>query len=187
MLHIDERLANLAAAAARSPRRSAVRRPHRRHVSVRTADGTDFTAAQALELVGAAVAGLAGSDVAQLNNICADDVHVRTPTFEQTTRAGLSGALAELPRAFTDILVSVESLIVSDTSIAAEWRVQARHSADLTVGWALIEATGQSVSLEGALTGHLVANAEGGTRPYVFDDLHLHYDTTSLLVQLALT
>ena len=80
-----------------------------------------------------------------------------------------------------------KSLIVSDTSIAAEWRVQARHSADLTVGWALIEATGQSVSLEGALTGHLVANAEGGTRPYVFDDLHLHYDTTSLLVQLALT
>jgi hypothetical protein len=186
MLHIDERLAGLAAAAARSPRRSSARRPHPRSISVRTADGTEFTAAQALELIGDALEGLAGADADRMHHVCAGDVHVRTPAFEHTTRVGLSNALTQLPHAFSDIVVSVESLIVSDRTMAAEWRLQARHSADIAVDWALIEATGQAVTLDGALTGHLVENVEGGSRPFVFDDLHLHYDTTSLLVQLSL-
>lgn len=139
-----------------------------------------------LELVGGALEALAGGDAERLLPICAPDVHVRTPALEHTSRAAVSEALAELPRAFSGIVVSVESLIVSDRMMAAEWRIRARHSADLAVDWALIEATGQAVTLEGALTAHLCENVDDGTRPLVFDDIHLHYDTTSLLVQLAL-
>jgi hypothetical protein len=166
ILHIDHRLASLAEAATRSSaRRSSVRRPHPRTVSVCTADPISLSTAAALELVGTAIEGLAGGDIAHLRTTCSPDVHTRTPALETDSLEELELLVGDLPRAFTEIEVLVESLIVSDLSVAAEWRVHARHTGAIEVDWAVIEATGQSIA---------------------FDHLHLYYDTTDLLVQLTL-
>lgn len=187
ILHIDHRLASLAEAATRSsPRRSNVRRAHRKTVSVLTADGTSLSAEAALELVGTAIEALAGGEIARLHTTCSPDAHVRTPALETGSFEELERLVDDLPRAFTDIEVLVVSLIVSDLSVAAEWCIDATHTGAIEVDWAEIEATGQSIVLEGSPIGHVTSALDDGAARYVFDDLHLFYDTTDLLVQLAL-
>jgi hypothetical protein len=91
--------------------------------------------------------------------------------------------------AFTDTEVDVETLLVVDLLVAAEWRLHATHTGPLTVDWAVIEATGQQVARVGALVARVAVDETAGSSgsTIVFDDVHLHYDTTNLLVQLALT
>ena len=187
ILHIDHRLASLAEAATRSTaHRSSVRRPHRRTVSVCTAEGISLSAEEALELVGTAIEVLSGVDIARLHTTFSTDSHTRTPALETGSREEMGRLIDDLPPAFTEIEVLVESLLVSDLSVAAEWRIHARHTGAVEVDWAVIEATGQPIVLEGSLIGHLTSAVGDGAPRYVFDDLHLFYDTTNLLVQLAL-
>jgi hypothetical protein len=190
ILHIDHRLASLAEAATRSSvQRSIARRPHRRTVSVCTTEAISLSAEEALELVGTAIEVLAGVDTARLHTTFSADAHTRTPALETGSLEELEEMerlIDDVPAAFTEIEVSVESLIVSDLSVAAEWRIHARHTGAVEVDWAVIEATGQPIVIEGSLIGHLTSAVGEGAPRYVFDDLHLFYDTTNLLVQLTL-
>ena len=151
-----------------------------------TAEGTSLSAEEALELVGTAIEVLSGADIARLHTTFSPDSHTRTPALETGSSEDLERLIEDLPPAFTEIEVLVESLIVSDLSVAAEWRIYARHTGAVEVDWAVIEATGQPIVLEGSLIGHLTSAVAGSAPRYVFDDLHLFYDTTSLLVQLTL-
>jgi hypothetical protein len=49
----------------------------------------------------------------------------RLAAYEHPSRTGLVYGSAVPARAFSDIAVSIESLIVSDTMMAAEWRLLA--------------------------------------------------------------
>ena len=153
---------------------------------MRTAEGVSLSTEVALELVGTAIEALAGGEIARLRTSCSPDAHVRTPALETGSLEELERLVDDLPRAFTEIDVLLESLIVSDLSVAAEWCIHARHTGAVEVDWAVIEATGQPIVLEGSLIGHLTSAVGDGAPRYVFDDLHLFYDTTNLLVQLAL-
>lgn len=151
-----------------------------------TAEGTSLSAEAALELVGTAIEALSGGDVGALRATFSPDAHTRTPALETDSLEELERLVDDLPRAFTEIEVLVESLIVSDLSLAAEWRVYARHTGAIEVDWAVIEATGQSIVLDGSLIGHLTSDVGDAAGDYAFDHLHLYYDTTNLLVQLTL-
>lgn len=189
LLDIDDRLARLAEAATRNTRRpGTIRRPHDRRVAVGSGPAVAVAADRALELTGSLLEAMAAGDDRVLRSTCSPSVHARTPTSDTTDIAGLVGAVCVGRPAFTDIAVTIETIVVADHSIAAEWRLQATHTGPLPVDWATIEATGQRISLDGALMGHVSTDeAAEGSPQVVFDDVHVFYDTTSLLVQLALT
>ena len=189
LLHIDDRLAGLAEAATHSARRpGSFRRPHDRRVAVAAGSDLAVSAERALELSGLLLEALANGDSEVLGAICCASVHARTPSSETDDLDGLVAASCVEASAFTAIEVAIQSLVAADGSIAAEWRLYATHTGPLTVSWATIEATGQGVTLDGVLVGQVVVDeAAGGDERTVFDDVHLYYDTTSLLVQLGLS
>lgn len=188
MLHIDDRLAKLAEAATRSARRpDVIRRPHDRRLAVASDPHQALGEDRALELTGALLEGFAAGDTALLRTICAESIHARTPMTETTDLDGLTESVRIDQPAFADIEIDIETLALVDLLIAAEWRLHATHTGPLTVDWAEVEATGQRITLVGALVAHLVVDDAAKGATIAFDDVHLHYDTTHLLVQLALT
>jgi hypothetical protein len=183
LLHIDDRLAGLAAAAAASaacPR--VVRAGHVRRLEV--SDDALLAADRALELAGAVIEAFAAGAGDRLGELCAPSVHVRTPSSDTSGLAALVDWATD-GEGFSEVDVDVTSLVVAGASLAAEWCVHARHTGPLGVGWAVVEPTGQPVVVEGAMAGHLTLVPRGGIDTVVLDDLHLHYDTTGLLLQLA--
>lgn len=184
LFNIDDRLASLADVATRtSVNRRSVRRRHACRVAVDDGDGTP-PADLALELVGLSIEALATSDAGALRSLCTTGIHVSTPSAETVSVEELISSMRGPADAFTEVEVSVDWLVASRLDVAAEWRVHATHTGPLHVAWAVIEATGQSVALDGTLIGHLSVEHAGNR--LVFDDLHLHYDGTALPVQLGL-
>ena len=188
MLRIDDRLAKLAEAASRGTRApDVIRRPHERRIAVAPDCNIDLSGARALALTGLLLEGLATGDSDRLASVCSASVHARTPAADTTDIVGLVDSVRTGKPAFTDVDIDIETLLVVGDMIAAEWRLHATHTGPLTVDWALIEATGQRIVLVGGLVGHVAANETSTGTVGVFDDVHLYYDTTNLLVQLALT
>lgn len=188
LLHIDDRLAGLAEAAARATKPpNVMRRAHPRQVSVSGRTESGLTADHALELTGSVIEAFAAGDVATLGETCSPTVHARTPTADTHGFDELAESMSNEANVFADIGVEVESLLVTGSAVAAEWRLRAAHSGPLNVDWAVIEATGQSITVDGVLIGHTTVLDTDGPERFVFEDIHLYFDTTSLLVQLALT
>ena len=188
LLHIDHRLAGIADAAARAnTRRSPFRRSHRRRISTPAGSERAFEADCALELTGSFVEALATGDTDTLGATCSATVHARTPTSDTSGIGALSDSMKLEAPAFTDIDVTIESLIVAGSDVGAEWRLHAFHGGQLHVDWAVIEATGQTIALDGVLIGHATLVETDEVERYVFDDVHVYYDTTDLVVQLGLT
>jgi len=188
ILHIDDRLASLAEAATRvAARPGVVRRPHPRRISFSGSSDSELTEERALELAGSVVEALASADVGPLGEILSPAVHVRTPTTDTRGLDRLAASRGTERQAFTEIDVAIDALIVTGFAVSAEWRLRAVHTGPLQVDWAVIEATGQSIVLDGALFGNVAMIEAAGLDRCVFDDVHLYFDTTSLLVQLALT
>lgn len=188
ILHIDDRLASLAEAATRvAARPGVVRRPHPKRISFSGSPDSALTEERALELAGSVVEALASVDVELLGEMLSPTVHVRTPTTDTHGFDQLAASSGTEAQAFTEIEVAIDTLIVTGFAVSAEWRLRALHTGPLHVGWAVIEATGQSIVLDGALCGNVAVIDAGGSDRCVFDDVHLHFDTTSLLIQLALT
>lgn len=184
LLHIDHRLAGLAAAAAAGASCAhVVPAGHPRRLVV--AHGAVLTAERALELAGSVIEAFAGGNGVGLAQSCSPSVHTRTPTSDTSGLPALREWVTGSD-SFTEVVVDVISLVVADASLAAEWRVHARHTGPLRVGWAVVEPTGQPVVVDGSLLGHLSTTRRGGVDTAVFDDLHLHYDSAALLLQLAL-
>lgn len=185
--HIDARLAGLAEAATGTSRPPGiVRPPHTRRIDRAVAPGAGPTDDQVLESAGSVVMALSVGDVAELGRRCVPDVHVRTPTSDTTGLDELERWMCREGHVFGEIEVTIDWLLVAGLGVAAEWRLCAVHRDPLEIGWATIEATGQSIAIEGALVAHLASKTIESGSPR-FDDLHLHYDTTDVLVQLALT
>lgn len=188
MLHIDDRLAGLAEAATRAAMRpTAQPRTHPRRISTPTERELSLSADRALELTGTLLEILATGDTTMLEATCSATVHARTPTSDTTGIDELVESMSTEAPVFTDIDVTIETLIVAGSDVAAEWRLHADHSGQLHVDWAVIEPTHQSITLAGVLIGHVAALEADGPERQVFDDVHVYYDTTSLLVQLGLT
>ena len=188
MLNIDDRLAKLAEVATRYARRPGViNRAHDRRLAVAPDPHHALSGARALELTGSLIEGLATGDADLLESICSASIHARTPTTDTSGIGALTDSVSIGQPAFTDVEVDLETLLVVDRTIAAEWRLHATHTGPLTVDWAVIEATGQRIVLVGGLVAHLELNETTLGAETVFDDIHLSFDTTSLLMQLALT
>jgi len=188
LLHIDDQLASLAEAATRAATPpNVVRRAHPRRLCTAPSPDSALTVDRALELTGTIIEAFAAGDVDDLGDMCSPRVHCRTPTSDTHGFDELAASMRIEARAFTGIDVAVESLVVAGLGVAAEWRLRATHTGPLNVGWAVIEATGQSINVDGVLIGHVEVVDTAGAERCVFEDVHLYYDTTSLLVQLALT
>jgi len=188
MLNIDDRLAKLAEVTTRYARRPGViHRAHGRRHAVAPDPHHALSGARALELTGTLIEGLATGDADLLESICSASIHARTPTADTSDLAALTDSVSIGQPAFTDIEIDIETLLVVDRAIAAEWRLHATHTGPLTVDWAVIEATGQRIVLVGGLIAHLELDETVVGAVTVFDDIHLYFDTTSLLMQLALT
>ena len=187
LLHIDDRLAGLADAATRvALTESVAHAPHRKVLSVAAGENS-LDATAALELAGTTIEAAAFGDADGLRGVCAQTIHARTPNLDANSLTEfVTRSTHEGPPAFSSIDVMINSLIVAELNMSAERRISATHTGTLQVGWAAIEATGRSIVLDGVLVGHLTAEAADDIDEFVFDDLHLYYDTTTLLTQLAL-
>jgi hypothetical protein len=92
-------------------------------------------AASALELAGTTIEALAAGDADALRAACAATVHTRTPALDTNSLAELVvESTLEAPSAFSGIDVAINSLILSDLNMSAEWSLRATHTGTLQVG-----------------------------------------------------
>lgn len=183
--HIDDRLAKLAEAATRAAGRPGVRRrAHARRLDrAGTPEGADADA-PFLEVAGAAIEAIASGDIEAIRDLCTDRVHVRTPTSDTTGVDDLVRWSGEQSHPFVDVDVTIEWLVVGGLGIAAEWRLWATQCTVLRIGRAVIDPTGESIVVDGAFFGHVDATSLDGDHLRL-DDIHIHYDTTEVLMQLS--
>lgn len=193
MLHFDDRLSQLVNSTARAPVEGpGLRGRHRKALSVSPPDNGSISAESALELVGSVLEALAAGRGNALDDLCSSTIHARWPGVGASSLDGLVETANDVPRVLSDIDILIDSLIVSDADLSAEWRLRARHTGGLQAGWVSLEPTGRAVAIDGALIGHVskadadeVRRHADEVRVHVFDDLHLYYDTASLLLQLG--
>ena len=183
--HIDDRLARLAEAATRAAGRPGVRRrAHARRLDRSgTPEGADADA-PFLELAGAAIEALASGDVEAIRDLCTDCGHVRTPTTDTPGVDDLARWVGAQAHPFTDLDLTIDWLVVGGLGIAAEWRLRTTHCDALRIGRVVIEPNGASIVVDGAFFGHVDATSLDGERLRL-DDIHIHYDTAEVLMQLS--
>jgi hypothetical protein len=186
MLHFDDRLSQLVSSTAGAPVEGpGLRGRHRKTLSVSPPDNGVLSAESALELVGSVLEALVAGRADALSDLCSSNIHARLAGVDTSSLDDLLQSVNDVPRSLSDIDILIDSLIVSDAHLSAEWQLRARHTGALQAGWMSLEPTGRAVAIDGALIGHVSKADADAARVHVFDDLHLYYDTASLLLQLG--